>query len=294
MKLGISRQRAAARYALIAAVCLAAATIAPSAHAAITSGVISAGESASFSFFGADSGGTASGTMALSVSADGKLITAVVNNTSGASQTSFISGFGFNTEPDFFKSSQNPDPYDFYLIAADKDGNQILLGTDAFAKNVTAATPFSGPLTNLGKWGLAYDADHHAFGLDTDAVSAPQNPGAPRGLFDPDRAGQNYYTTATLYLQFKGTAGFSTTDDSEGILYRYDPLQPLLSGQDPASSPVLRFQGVGTSDDSLKLGSTTDNPEGGDLPAVPEPASLAAWSILLGCGLVSAGRGRRK
>lgn len=252
--------------------CLIVMSYALSAQGAIISGVITPGTASTFDFSGADKGGTATGTMTIAVSSDGRTIKVTIDNTSG--NASSITGFGFNTNPDFFVG----DSFDFYLLgkkkASDNTITTVLLGSDLGANVAIDGVNYS----NLNAWQMEYDSSNKNFGIKTDALASTIH-GVNNALHDPTTSyasNHNSLTEAVFVMTLKNDAVFNA---NEGVIYNFDTLKTVYGGSDRTLGPVLRFQEVGNGG-SLKL-TPTDiyTPPEPRIAAVPEPTSVLIWCV---------------
>ena len=212
----------------------------------------------SFDFSGSDAGGTGTATLNFDGSGTNTLTVDILNTSSlllddnSGPNAPAITAIGFEgTDP-------LPNLLSWSLVAKDANGNDVIIGNSAG--------------TGTGDWELTIDGNVNGIKVDyipntTQAVQgALYNPDCGS---DPNCATQlaalpNYFTTATLVLNFDGafTPDFSVDD-----------------------SPIVRMQNVGANGSgSLKLDGT---------PSVPEPGSWLLVSSGL-VGLIGYGWRRRK
>ena len=220
--------------------------IVPLAMALICGFAIQAG-AMSFDFSGSDAGGTGSATLNFDGGGSNTLTVDILNTSSltlddnSGPNAPGITAIGVEgTDP-------LPNLLSWSLVAKDVNGQDVTIG--------------SSDGTGTGDWELTVDGNVN--GIKVDYI--PNTTQAVQGaLYNPDCGGDsdcatqlaaipNYFTTATLVLNFDGafTPDFSVDD-----------------------SPIVRMQNVGAGGEgSLKLDGTL---------SVPEPGS---W-LLVSCGLV--------
>ena len=198
-----------------------------------------------FTFSGSDNGGTGSATMYISIL--GNTLTATLYNTSPTTldvgngiNSPGITAFGFDLDPDSLILTS------WELKAYSSGGSEVTIGKG---------------VTDTWDWGLT-TIGGNVNGIKVDYAPNTSN-GVKGAIYNPDissgqGAAPNYYSQATLTLNFDAVPSLNTTD---------------------ADSPFVRMQNVGLNGEgSLKL-------------HVQEPATL----FLLGSGLIGlAVFGRRK
>ena len=237
---------------------------------AIFTGTINPGDGTqAFTFTGSDAGGTGSARLEITVTESGGITTVVADiwNTSpttygdGQTNAAAITSFGFDVTPD--------KPFLGYSIVAKQwDGTSF---TDVVIGD-------TNPADNL--WNLAQDDGSGKINVD---MFADNGIGTHNGLYNPDLAGDEalgetnpFFTEARLIITFESPLavkwGFSD--------------QPGIEGNGDYVTPFIRMQRVGD-DGSLKL--EPDGPPN----VVPEPHSLAIWTIGGGIGMLLAWRRRK-
>lgn len=199
----------------------------------------------SFAFSGTyPDGSTASATMDISIV--GSTLTATVENTSptsfgGSVHAPALTGFGFDLNPDSLGLTS------WTLHAKTAAGTAVQIGS------------------NSGSWDWEMDVDGWN-GINLDYIPRIQNvdgalynPGVAGDIGDNTGSSDNYFTTATLVMNF----------DADPTLVA----GPRTTGRDAYSgSPFVRFKGE---PDSLKLVGTPGDP-------VPEPGTFALFGAALG------------
>jgi len=231
---------------------LGAATLA--AGLVIGSSEFSPASAASFTFTGSDEGGTGSAIMDFS-GIGTNILTVDLDNTSpttldsgSGTNTPGITGFGFNSA-----NTPSPSVLSWTLTAFTKDSSgNISLSPTTIASNA-----------NTSIWNLeAFDDGvtlHYLPNTEKGIKGALYNPAATSGF----GADPNYFTKATLTLNFASGTNFQLASDS----------------------PYVRFQNVGLKGEgSLKLDGTPTQP-------IPEPASMLG---IMAFGALGGGRLLRK
>ena len=219
-----------------------------------------------FNFSGSDEGGTT--TAMLDINITGHTVTVTVDNTSpillddlSGPNAPGIVGFGFNLNPNGLTLNN------WMIEAVDVNNNLVTVGN-----MVGTATDWE-MTSNLANISLDY---------------LPQTTGSIKGaLYNPAAMGSpalaaapNYFTTATLVLEFA------------------DSGSPLTLNTDDLYSPFVRMQNVGLGGEgSVKLPGTPDDgpdpgPDPNTAPGTPEPAT--AMLSVLSLAAVTRGLRRRR
>jgi hypothetical protein len=206
----------------------------------------------SWDLSGSSVGGTGSAT--LSVNVVGDTVTAVIDNTSpygtpGSLADPGITGFGF----DLLGVNSLPDQWKL-TVASGVDENGNSLGTNF----IIGGTGFAGA-PGQDTWDLAYGATDGSINIEYLASNSNLS-GVQGALYRPGAtltaANPNYFTTATLVMEFTGDS----------------PYGP--------ENPYIRMQNVG--------GDENDDGDIGDgsLKLVPEPSTMIISGLfLLGAGI---------
>jgi len=271
VKLANSRWRAGTRRALIAAACVASAALATCAQAPTIGSLSDDGPSHVVAL---DEGNVSPEAFRLRLPSGGKRPVPAVSSASYAGDVLFTSAAACEVEPDVAESSLETE-----LVA---------LARDVLAPDASVPTLDYQP-DHLSHSGLDYDAGSGAQGNDSHAYAAVDHSAAPGG-YAPDGSGHSPDTDAALNPQLGSSVGI-TPHDEPGAIAQHDPLLPLGPEDGGEILPDLFLPEIDSNSLNLAAGESGDSPSA--LAAVPEPASLLTWSLLLGCGLYSARRRRK-
>lgn len=277
MKLAISRRRALARCALAAAACAASAALATRAQAPTIWGPIAAGP---IDRVASDEGDIPPAVYRLRLSPADKRTGHEAGSRPQFGAVLFTSAAACEFEPDVAESNLETD-----LVGLSQD--VLSDPDDPGGQPAASGSSFD---YQLDHGILAYDADSGTQGYFVDA--GPGTSAVPGG-FAVDDSGHSPYTDVALNPQLGSSGGMSPPEEPQ-LIALYDPLLPLGPEDDGEILPDLFLPDSETESANrlnLAAGESGDSPA--TLAAVPEPASLLTWSLLLGCGLYSARRLRR-